>query len=272
MYFREKSQQVRRLRDIEGASFNALPFGPAWHDRWVYCELHLPSHKCATGVAMSFLITGRFTARFILSQQSARRGLATAATTHSNVAEIPKVFGTTGRYATALYSAALKQNSFDAVSADVTQMQSMQSSSASFDDFLRNPTLARSAKVDILSGIVQKAGFSRTFSDFLLVVAENGRSGEIEKILSTFDGMVASTKGEVVVKVTTTLPLTNWELALLKKNIKERFYPDSVADLIVETLIDESLLGGLTIQIGDRFMDLSARTELRKLTEVIGST
>jgi F-type H+-transporting ATPase subunit O len=221
---------------------------------------------------MSSLIAGRFTARCLRAGQRAQRGLATAAPTRAEVAEIPKVFGTTGRYATALYSAALKKKAFDAVIADVSQMQSMQSSSETFDEFLRNPTLARSAKVDILSGIVKRAGFSRTFSDFMLVVAENGRSAEIEKILSTFDGMVASTKGEVVVKVTTTMPLTNWELALLKKNIKERFYPDSVADLIVETLIDESLLGGLTIQIGDRFMDLSARTELRKLTEVIGST
>jgi F-type H+-transporting ATPase subunit O len=221
-------------------------------------------------VIMSSFLVGRCASRVALSGVGAKRGLAAVATETAGAIEVPKVYGTAGRYATALYTAAMKGKTFDAVSADVTQMQSMQSASPAFDEFMRNPTLARSAKTEILTGVVKKAGFSRTFSNFLLVVAENGRSAEMQKILSTFEGMIASTKGEVVVKVATTIPLTEWELALLKKSIKERFYPDSEAELLVETSIDDSLLGGLTIQIGDRFMDLSARTELRRLTEVIG--
>lgn len=194
------------------------------------------------------------------------RALSTAAAQ----VELPKAIDSPGRYANALYSAALKTNSVDAVAADVDAMQTMQSTNSTLDAFLKNPTLPRSAKVDTLNTIVGKSGFSKTFSQFMLVLAENGRTAESAKVFTAFQEIIALLKGEVIVKVTTTDPLSEWELALLKKKIKQRFFshlPD--AELTMETAIDEDLIGGLTIQVGDRFMDLSTRTELRKLQEVI---
>jgi F-type H+-transporting ATPase subunit O len=203
-----------------------------------------------------------------LARVSGWRGYAAAAS--AQTADMPKASGTFGRYAMALYSAASKQGLLDAVTEDVTAMQKMQNSTEAFDTFLRNPTLPRSAKIATLSEVSVKAGFSSTFSNFLSVVAENGRTAEADKILKLFSDMIASTKGEVVLKVTSTVPLSEWELALLKKNIQSRFFEGAAAEFTVETALDETLLGGLTVQIGDRFMDLSTRTELRKLTEVIG--
>lgn len=206
-----------------------------------------------------------------LARASTCRGYAAAAESAQS-ANMPKASGTFGRYASALYSAASKQGALETISGDVAAMQEMQDSTPALDSFLRNPTLPRSAKVATLTEVSKKAGFSPIFSNFLSVVAENGRTAEADKILKTFADMIASTKGEVVLKVTSTVPLSEWELALLKKNVQGRFFEGAAADFTVETTIDESLLGGLTVQIGDRFMDLSTRTELRKLTDVIGAS
>lgn len=152
-------------------------------------------------------------------------------------------------------------------------MQLWRAESKTFDGFLQNPTLSRSAKMEIISEVMRKAGFSDTFTHFMMIVAENGRTLDSDKILQAFQDIMSTLKGEVVVKVTTTAPLTEWELALLKKNVKLRFFahnPDT--DITVETILDDSLIGGFTIQVGDRFMDLSTRTELRKLQEVIQKT
>lgn len=195
-----------------------------------------------------------------------RRRLCSAAV----AADLPPPVGTAGRYSAALYNAATKTGTLDIVINDVESMQMMCKTNADLDEFLRNPSLPRSAKVDALMEIMAKAKFSKTFTQFMMVVAENGRTAESERILQSFQEIIASIKGEVVVKVTSTMELSEWELALLKKKIKERFFegkPD--ADLTVETAIDPELLGGLTIQVGDRFMDLSTRTELRKLQDVI---
>lgn len=149
-------------------------------------------------------------------------------------------------------------------------MQDMQATNPTLDEFLLNPTLPRTAKTSAIGEIVKRADFSDVFSQFMIVLAENGRTKEAAKTFTAFQDIIAMLKGEVVVKVTTTVPLSEWELALLKKKIKQRFFAEKPdAELTVETAIDEDILGGLTIQVGDRFMDLSTRTELRKLQEVI---
>lgn len=206
------------------------------------------------------------TSRKVLAIASPRAFTAEAAAT----VELPKAVDTAGRYANALYSSAKKNNCIDAVISDVTHMQEMQDSNDILNEFMMNPTLPRVAKVEAVEEIVKKSGFSPTFSQFMLVMAENGRTEESAKALSSFQHIIATLKGEVVVKVTTTMPLSEWELALLRKKIKQRFFADKPeADVSIDTAIDEDLLGGLTIQVGDRFMDLSTRTELRKLQEVI---
>lgn len=207
---------------------------------------------------------------------TSRAWMTTSSRTFSaeaSAGQIPKAVDTAGRYATALYNAANKMKSIDAVTTDVVRLQNMQSTIPTLDAFMHNPTLPRSAKVDVISDLIKKASFSPAFSHFLMVMAENGRTEEMAKTLKSFQEIVSSLKGEVVCKVTTTQPLTEWELALLKKKVKERFFADRPeTDITIETALDDDLLGGMTIQVGDRFMDLSTRTELRKLQEAIGQS
>lgn len=187
--------------------------------------------------------------------------------------ELPKAVDSAGRYANALYRAATKTNSLDLVTADVKRMREMEETIPSLSDFLKNPTLPRSAKVQTLNEVIARSAFHETFANYMMVMAENGRTTELPKSLKAFEDIIASLKGEVVCKVTTTEPLTEWELALLKKRIKNRFFSHKPeADVSIETFIDEELLGGLTIQVGDRFMDLSTRTELRKLQDSIAQS
>lgn len=208
------------------------------------------------------------------ASQIARSGLAhrrLSAAAAAAAEDAPKAHGIVGRYAMALYAAASKQGTLDTVAADVAKLQEMEGGSLSFREFLKDPTLPRTAKVETINAVMNRGSFSETFSNFMYVITENGRSSETSKIMATFNEMIASTKGEVSMKVVSSIPLTEWELALLKKTIKERFYPNKTTEIHVETAVDDSLLGGFTVQIGDRFMDLSTRTELRRLTEAIGA-
>lgn len=195
-------------------------------------------------------------------------GRRTLATSTAEV-DLPPAAGVSGRYSHALYNAALKTNTLDAVVADVDRIQALRESSPELNEFLLNPSLPRSAKYDTLTEIMNRETFSPTFRQFLLLLAENGRTPESAKIFAEFQEIMAAIKGEVVVKVTSAAEIGEWEMALLKKHIKSRFFEDRVTELTVESAIDSDLIGGLTIQVGDRFMDLSTRTELRKVQEEI---
>ncbi len=200
-----------------------------------------------------------------LTRAATHRALSSAAVE----ADLPPAAGVAGRYSQALYNAAKKTNTLDAVVADVDRMQALRDSSPGLNEFLLNPSLPRTAKVDTLTEIMDRESFSPTFKQFMLVLADNGRTPESAKILAAFREIMASVKGEVVVKVTSASEIGEWEMALLKKNIKTSFFKNRVTDLTVETAVDQELIGGLTIQVGDRFMDLSTRTELRKVQEEI---
>lgn len=67
-----------------------------------------------------------------------------------------QVFGLEGRYASALYSAATKNKTLDAVEKDLTQFQQSIKSDPKLKEFLINPTLKRNLKVDALKAVAAK--------------------------------------------------------------------------------------------------------------------
>lgn len=64
-----------------------------------------------------------------------------------------QVFGLEGRYATALYSAGSKTKSLDTVEKELTQFQQSIKTDAKLKEFIVNPTLQRSLKVDALKHV-----------------------------------------------------------------------------------------------------------------------
>lgn len=181
--------------------------------------------------------------------------------------------GLTGRYANALYGAATKASALDAVRMDVAKLRSLAAASTPFTDFLRDPSLSRSAKKDVLSSVMKAGDFHPTLATFLYVVAENGRATDAEKILDDFHAMVAVGGGAHEAIVTSAAALSEWELALLKKSIVKRFFgTGSGVEVEVAAVVDPELVGGFTVQVGDKFVDLSVKAELMKVTSFLQKT
>ncbi|KAJ8945858.1 hypothetical protein NQ318_002696 [Aromia moschata] len=67
-----------------------------------------------------------------------------------------QVFGIEGRYATALYSAANKRKSLEAVEKDLIKFQSSIKTDAKLREFIENPTIKRSIKSNALKAVAQK--------------------------------------------------------------------------------------------------------------------
>lgn len=67
-----------------------------------------------------------------------------------------QVFGLEGRYAAALYSAASKSKALDAVEKELTQFQKSIKADPKLKEFLVNPSMKRSHKVDALKHLSTK--------------------------------------------------------------------------------------------------------------------
>lgn len=126
---------------------------------------------------------------------------------------------------------------------------------------LRNPQLDPSAKAGILSDL---AGEDEVlFKNFLLVVAEKGRAGELEEMAREFERLMAREERRLDVELVTARELTDAEADEILSQI------ESAAGRTVEATrsVDPSLIGGFVLQAGSYRADASVRGRLERLRQ-----
>ena len=112
------------------------------------------------------------------------------------------------------------------------------------------------------------AGRNDLSSAMLCVLAEQGSLAELEKVVSTFGTLMNAQKGLVEVTVTSAQPLSKGQLSQVESSIADRFLTAGQS-IKLATKVDEGILGGLQVQIGDRYMDLSVQSHLNKMHKKI---
>lgn len=104
------------------------------------------------------------------------------------------------RYALSLASAARKLDRLEGVSNSLRQLQDI------FDDrlvsLMKNPTLNRQHKLELLRQIVTSSEQTPLISRFFAVLADNNRLGLLPQIMSAFNEILFQ-KDQIVVQVST---------------------------------------------------------------------
>ncbi|NWT62876.1 ATPO synthase, partial [Erythrocercus mccallii] len=179
----------------------------------------------------------------------------TAARPVSKLVKPPiQVYGLEGRYATALYSAASKQKKLEQVEKELTRVW------------------VRCCKAGTPGGGSRGSSlllFSREGLGFYLL-AENGRLRYTPGIVSAFGKIMSAFRGEVVCTVTTAQPLDEANLSELKSALNGFLAKGEVLKL--ETKTDPSILGGMIVNIGEKYVDMSTRSKIQKLTKIMRET
>ena len=126
---------------------------------------------------------------------------------------------------------------------------------------LRNPQLDPTAKAEILADI---AGDEEPlFKNFLLVVAEKGRAGEIDEIAREFERLMAREERRLTVELTTARELTDDEAQAIVSQIEK------AAGRKVEATrtVDPAIVGGIVLTAGSHRADASVRGRLERLRQ-----
>ena len=128
--------------------------------------------------------------------------------------------------------------------------------------FLSSPIVDVKARGKALSAI-----FTNRITDlmlrFLLVLNNKGRLDRLESIETAFDQLMQEAFGRIEVEVITPVAIN----ADLIARIKEKISTVLGKEPVLHPYVDESLLGGIKLRIGDQLIDGSVQTRLRKLSE-----
>ena len=130
-------------------------------------------------------------------------------------------------------------------------------------DVLRNPQLESSAKANILADI---AGDDEPlFKNFLLLIVEKGRAGELGEMAHEFERLMAREERRLTVELTTARELTDDEAQAIVAQIEQ------AAGRKVEATrsVDADLVGGIVLQAGSYRVDASVRGRLERLRQTL---
>lgn len=193
----------------------------------------------------------------------AQRSFASAAAAEDEFKPPLKLFGLAARYASALYTAAGKAGTLAAVEKELKTVVDAAASDAKFRQFLEDPTMPKAKKLAGLNDFCDGAKMSDTTKSFLKVVAENGRLSDVAKMYDSFEEQIMASKGEAKAIVTTADALTPQELASVTEALKGHIPKGQT--LKVEAKVDPRIVGGLTVGIGEKYLDLSLLSRIKKV-------
>ncbi|XP_062390789.1 ATP synthase subunit O, mitochondrial isoform X1 [Sardina pilchardus] len=180
-----------------------------------------------------------------------------------------QVYGVEGRYATALFSAASKQKKLDQVEQELGKVASL-IRDPKMSSIVFNPHVKRSVKQKTFGDALAKANASPLTINLINVLADNGRLPLTGDVIGAFRKMMSAHRGEVTCSVTTAQPLDEANLADLKVALNGFLAKGETIKL--ETKSDPSILGGMIVSIGDKYVDMSTKTKVQKLTKLIKET
>ena len=126
---------------------------------------------------------------------------------------------------------------------------------------LRNPQLEPRTKVAVLEDLLGDS--DQLLKNFLRLVAEKGRSGQIEEIAREFDRLMAREERRLNVELTTARELSDDEARELLQQIEQ----SSGRTIEATRRVDPNLIAGFVLQAGSMRVDASVRGRIEGLRQ-----
>lgn len=171
------------------------------------------------------------------------------------------------RYANATYTAASKQKVLPKVESELLAFKAVMEKNAAFKGFLSDPTVARDTKVSKVQAMLK--GQSQVTQNLFVTMAANAKLATAGQVIEAFEKMMKADRNEIDAEITSAEPLTKAEKSKVEAALKTQ--AGKGAKILLTETVDPSLLGGLQVQIGDKFMDLSVASKVTNLKRSLGS-
>ena len=168
---------------------------------------------------------------------------------------------TARRYAEAVYQLASRDEALDAY-AEGLDLASSIVGQGDVLDVLRNPARPLRQRTDLVDALLATR-VPRPVLKVVGLLVERGRIDRLPGVAAEYRRMLTQQNGVVEAVAKTAMPLTDAETAALQRKVADM--TGQTVDLRVE--VDESLIGGLTVRVGDTLYDASVRGRLERLRE-----
>lgn len=174
-----------------------------------------------------------------------------------------------GRYARAFAEVAAAHNMDpDKTVQELEQLGALFTESHELHNVFLNPAVPHEQKVNLLDAIINKMGGSRMLRNFLAVLVDHRRIGQINEIAREFREQLDTRMGIADAQVNSARPLSAAE----KKTLETQLAGVTGKTIRARYAENPELLGGAVVRIGSTIYDGSVRGQLEKIRQKIAGS
>lgn len=161
-------------------------------------------------------------------------------------------------YAQALLGLAKQNNDLDGIAEEVAGLGQLLDDNADLSKLVASPVIADAKRRDMIQRLFE-GKTSDTLYKFIQVLSRKGRLSSLPGVCRAFAGLVATERGQIDVEAIVARELDADTAARVARELGESM--NKTVNL--QQTVDESLIGGMRLRIGDRLIDASVATRLK---------
>jgi len=170
---------------------------------------------------------------------------------------------TAQRYAEALFGIGQSSGKLAVFQQNAEDFLGVLKSSKDLMTSLSHPNIRREQRKAIINQVLAGSPYDHVFANFVRLVVERGRIMYYPRIVSSFVGLRDNADGRLRGVVFSATPLSDVQMAHLKSKVQAKLQHE----VVFEARIDESLIGGLRVEVNGRVFDSSVKHYLEQMRE-----
>ncbi|MDC0250178.1 ATP synthase F1 subunit delta [Candidatus Pelagibacter sp.] len=165
------------------------------------------------------------------------------------------------RYSLALYELASENNVLSQVEDQSLSILSLISSSKDFSNLIKDPTNSQEDLLKVLDNISNDNKFENLLKNFLSFLIIKRRFYYVEQILKSFIEICSKKRGELKAELKSAKELSSDEISKITDELTKNFS----SKIKLNYKHDQSLIGGLVVQVGSTMVDTSIKNKLQQI-------
>jgi len=174
-----------------------------------------------------------------------------------------KVFSITSaeRYSLALYELAKESKVLEKVEDQSLSILNLILSNKDFSNLIKDPTNNQEELLKVIEDVSKNNNFENLIKNFLSLLVTKRRFFYLEQILKSFIETCSKKRGELKAELKSAKELSNDEISKITDELTKNFS----SKIKLNYKHDESLIGGLIVQVGSTMVDTSIKNKLQQI-------
>ncbi|WFD10606.1 F0F1 ATP synthase subunit delta [Tepidibacter hydrothermalis] len=166
------------------------------------------------------------------------------------------------RYANALFEVGISEGTTASLNDDLKVIVDLFNENDDFLKILKAPLISKEEKKALVENIYQDKT-SLEMMNFLKVLIDKDRIGIIDEIFIEFNALINESNNILEAVAITAVPMSQKDL----NNLKAKLSESKGKNIILTNEVDESVIGGVLVKMGNEEIDGTIKTRLEKLKD-----